>query len=58
MAYTLADLVVRRTGVGAAGHPGNVVANQYAAAMQNELGWSEERKTKELQALSRFYHIL
>jgi glycerol-3-phosphate dehydrogenase len=58
MAYTLADVVVRRTGVGAAGHPGNVVANQYAIAMQAELGWSEERKNRELQALSRVYHIL
>jgi glycerol-3-phosphate dehydrogenase len=58
MANTLTDVVVRRTGVGAAGHPGNVVANQYATAMQKELGWSEERKNKELQALSRFYHIL
>ncbi len=58
MASTLTDVVVRRTGVGAAGHPGNVVANQYAAAMQQELGWSEERRNKELQALARFYHIL
>jgi glycerol-3-phosphate dehydrogenase len=57
MAQTLADVVIRRTGVGASGHPGDEVANQYASAMQSALSWSEERKKSELEALARFYWI-
>jgi glycerol-3-phosphate dehydrogenase len=57
MAQTLIDVVVRRTGVGAGAHPGAEVANQYANVMQREIGWTEERKQRELAALKRFYDI-
>ena len=35
MAQTLADVVIRRTGVGAAGYPGRSAVTEYASAMQN-----------------------
>jgi glycerol-3-phosphate dehydrogenase len=57
MAQTLIDVAVRRTGLGAAGHPGEAVAADVAQRMQAELGWSEERKMHELASLRRFYEI-
>jgi glycerol-3-phosphate dehydrogenase len=58
MAHTLIDVVVRRTGLGAAGYPGDEVANDVAARMQSAFAWSEERKERELRALRSFYEIL
>jgi glycerol-3-phosphate dehydrogenase len=57
MAQTLIDVVVRRTAVGSAGHPGTVIAEQCASAMQQELGWSEDRRRRELELLDRFYAV-
>lgn len=57
MAQTLIDVVVRRTGLGAAEHPGDAVAAECATRMQRELGWSEDRKRQELMDLRRFYEI-
>jgi glycerol-3-phosphate dehydrogenase len=58
MAQTLIDIAVRRTGVGVAAHPGEAVATEYANAMQKELGWTGERKRRELESLTRFYDII
>ncbi|MSO56249.1 MAG: FAD-dependent oxidoreductase [Acidobacteria bacterium] len=57
MAQTLADVVVRRTGVGAAGHPGDAIAARVADCMQQELSWTDQRKHDELAALQRFYDL-
>jgi glycerol-3-phosphate dehydrogenase len=57
MAVTLTDVVVRRTGIGAAGYPGDEASKTVADRMQAELGWSDERKSAELEALRRFYEI-
>ena len=56
MAVTLADAVVRRTGAGAGGHPGQEVARNAAAIMAAELGWSASQVVRELQALDAFYN--
>jgi glycerol-3-phosphate dehydrogenase len=58
MAHTLIDVIVRRLGVGAAGHPGEQAANDVAGRMQTALGWSPERKQRELDALRAFYDIV
>jgi glycerol-3-phosphate dehydrogenase len=58
MAHTLVDVVVRRTGMGATGHPGEAHAAAVADSMQRALGWSDERKTLELAALRDFYSML
>jgi len=58
MALTLTDVVVRRTGLGALGHPGDAVANDVAGRMQQLLRWTEEHKRKELDALKAFYAIV
>ena len=57
MACTLSDVVIRRTGLGAAGKPADSVVSDVAGRMQNVLGWSEQRTTQEVDALRRFYDI-
>jgi glycerol-3-phosphate dehydrogenase len=54
-ALTLEDAVVRRTRLGAAGHPGAEIARACAAIMAAELGWSAARVEDEIAALDRFY---
>jgi hypothetical protein len=53
----LSDVVVRRTGLGAAGFPGDEVAGNIALRMQHALGWTDSRRTDELRALKAFYEI-
>ena len=58
MAHTLSDVVIRRTGVGAAAYPGDVVANEVAGRMQQLLEWSDDRAQAERTALRDFYKIV
>jgi glycerol-3-phosphate dehydrogenase len=55
MALTLVDALVRRTSLGAAGHPGALVADKCARLLQVELGWSDAHRQEEIAALDRFY---
>jgi glycerol-3-phosphate dehydrogenase len=57
MAHTLTDVVVRRTGLGALGYPGDDVAGDVAMRMQAELKWSDEKTQAELRALKTFYAV-
>lgn len=57
MACTLADVVLRRLPIGAAGHPGRAAAAACAEVMASECGWTPERAASELEALDRFYAI-
>jgi glycerol-3-phosphate dehydrogenase len=57
MAQTLSDVVIRRTGQGSTGYPGDAVAGDIARRMQTELRWSDERTTRELEQLKQFYAI-
>jgi len=54
---TLADAVVRRTGAGAGGHPGQDAARAAAGLMAVELAWSAAQVDREVQALDGFYRI-
>jgi glycerol-3-phosphate dehydrogenase len=55
MALTLADVVIRRTALGAAGHPGSEAVAAAAALAASELGWSEPRVRDEVAAVEAFY---
>ena len=55
MACTLADIVIRRTGIGAAGHPGAAMVNAVATIAAEECGWSADRRDKEVAAVDAFY---
>lgn len=54
-ARTLTDVVMRRTELGSAGHPGDAVAEAVAATCARELGWSEARVHTELALLHGAY---
>ncbi len=55
MARTLADAVLRRTNLGAAGWPGAACVTRCADVMGAELGWNAERRNAEIAALRAFY---
>ena len=55
MAPTLADAVIRRTPLGALGHPGIAALRQAAAIVGDELGWPPDRRRKEVAAVERFF---
>jgi glycerol-3-phosphate dehydrogenase len=57
MAHTLVDVVVRRTGLGATGYPGDEAAREVAAAMGRLFRWSDDKLTSELASLRRFYAV-
>jgi glycerol-3-phosphate dehydrogenase len=57
MVVTLADAVVRRTPLGALGHPGDAAVAHAADVVGLELGWDEVRKRAESAALWRFYDL-
>jgi glycerol-3-phosphate dehydrogenase len=55
MAIDLASVVLRRTELGTAGHPGRAVVDACADIIQSELGWSEQKKATEIETLEAFY---
>lgn len=57
-ALTLEDIVVRRTGLGAAGYPGEQAVHACALVAGTELGWSAERVGDEIDAVKRFYELV
>jgi glycerol-3-phosphate dehydrogenase len=57
MACTLADIVIRRSELGAAGHPGKEIVAAIGAIAAEELGWDAGRRDLEIAAVNRFYEI-
>jgi glycerol-3-phosphate dehydrogenase len=55
MALTLADAVLRRTPLGARGFPGEAALARAADIVGQQLGWADERKRREMEAVRRFY---
>jgi glycerol-3-phosphate dehydrogenase len=55
MALKLGDVVLRRTELGTAGHPGSKAIGVCAEWMAKELGWSVERKQSEISELATVY---
>jgi glycerol-3-phosphate dehydrogenase len=58
MVMTLEDAVVRRTPLGALGHPGSAAVEHAAAVVGGILGWDTARRRSEIEALDRFYGTL
>lgn len=55
MPQTLADVIFRRTELGATGHPGNEALQLCSEMMSEALGWSPDRQEAEMkQVLARF----
>ena len=55
MAVTLSDVLLRRTGLGSAGDPGDAVVEACAGVMAGECGWDAARVTQEKADLRAFY---
>jgi glycerol-3-phosphate dehydrogenase len=53
LARHLDDVVMRRTGLGAAGHPGEAALSAAGRIAARELGWSEARERDEIAAVER-----
>ncbi len=54
-AFRLSDIVLRRTTVGAAGHPGPRPCRRRAAIAARELDWTPERAREEIADVERVY---
>ncbi len=54
-AMTLADAVVRRTSLGAAGYPGEAAARASAGILEREFGWRPDQTARQIAALKAFY---
>jgi len=57
MACSLEDVVVRRTELGAAGHPGEEITRAAAGIAAEELGWDNDRRDREIAAVEAFYRM-
>lgn len=56
-AVRLADAVMRRTSLGAAGHPGSAALERAAEVMGAELGWNDEQRRREIAEVDAFYQL-
>jgi glycerol-3-phosphate dehydrogenase len=57
MAPRLADIVIRRTGLGSAGAPAPETVERCAAIAAAELGWDDARRLEETGSIGRFYEV-
>jgi len=57
MAQKLEDVVMRRTELGTAGHPGIPALKECAELMAMELGWTQSQTRDETQQLERFFSL-
>jgi glycerol-3-phosphate dehydrogenase len=57
MALHLTDIVLRRTALGAAGHPGHDVVEACATVAASELGWTDETRAEEIAELEEAYRV-
>ena len=57
MAVTLKDILFRRTGIGTLGNPGETVLEKVADIAATELGWSADRKKKEILEVEKTFKI-
>jgi glycerol-3-phosphate dehydrogenase len=57
LAIKLTDIVIRRTGLGSGGHPGDEAVRGCARVAAGELKWDSARAAEEIDAVNRFYRI-
>ena len=57
MARTLSDIVMRRTGIGTLGNPGEAILRKVAAVAARELNWDKEKTEKEIAAVVHLLKI-
>lgn len=57
MAFTLKDILFRRTGIGTLGYPGAKVLSAVAGIAAKKLKWSAARKKKELREVEEAFRL-
>ncbi len=57
MAFNLADVVFRRTGLGTLGHPGLAALEKTAGLMASELGWTPEKTAAEVAVVAARFEL-
>lgn len=57
MAFTLADILFRRTGIGGLGHPGKKTLNEIASFAAKLLGWDSKQLKSEIAEVERIFKI-
>ena len=55
MAVSLGDALIRRTPLGALGHPGEEAVRKAAEIVGHELAWTADRQRQEIQTVNAFY---
>ena len=55
MAFKLADIVFRRTGLGTGACPSRSTLEEVSALIGRELGWDDARRQKEIKEVLEFY---
>jgi glycerol-3-phosphate dehydrogenase len=58
MAFKLADVVFRRTSLGAAGYPGGRAIQRCASLIAREQGWDEERRQREVDEVNQLFLMM
>ncbi len=58
MAQKLTDVVLRRTDLGTAGHPGQEALNVCGEIMADEKGWDSQTLTSEIEGVNSVYPLL
>ena len=56
-AHHLADIVIRRSGLGSGSHPGELALRACGQLAARELGWDSERLDQEVALVDRFYQV-
>ncbi len=57
MAQTLTDIMLRRTGIGQLGNPGDDIINKIASVAGKELNWNKEQKSEQINLIKQALKI-
>jgi glycerol-3-phosphate dehydrogenase len=57
MARTLSDIVMRRTGIGTLGHPGEEVLHKVAALAARDLNWDADKVEQEILSMANLLKL-
>lgn len=57
MAVSLSDILLRRTGIGLLGHPGENTLEKIAIIASNYLNWNELQKKEQIEIMNKIFEI-
>ncbi|MCK5171207.1 MAG: hypothetical protein KAQ75_15115, partial [Bacteroidales bacterium] len=57
MAYTLSDILFRRTGIGTLGYPGDETFNKVVEIAKEYLNWNDEKTREEIDKVMGIFNL-